>query len=140
MDNRIATYRATDTLTTSQVDLIIKVYDGTIGQYTSAVSAYEKEDIATAIDHMDKARQALTHLYTTLDFEQGGDIARNLGELYIFMINQTNLAAATGDRGFIEKNVELLRNLREGWAGIRGQQSSPAPSHNQSSTSFNATA
>ena len=140
MDNRIATYQTTDTMTTSQVDLIVKVYDGTIGQFSSAISSYEKGDISTAIDHMEKARNALTHLYTTLDFEQGGDIAKNLGELYVFMINQTNLAAATGNRGFIEKNVDLLRNLREGWTGIRTQQSPMSPNASQTSTSFNATA
>jgi flagellar secretion chaperone FliS len=139
MDNRIATYRTTDTLTNSQVDLIIKVYDGTIAQFSSAISAYEKYDIANAIDHMDKARQALTHLYTTLDFEQGGEVAKNLGDLYVFMINQTNLAAATGDRGFIQKNVELMKNLREGWAGIRDNQA-PAAQIANPSTGLNATA
>ena len=139
MDNRIASYRTTDTLTMSQVDLIIKVYDGTIAQFATAISAYEKYDIANAIDHMDKARQALTHLYTTLDFEQGGDVAKNLGELYVFMINQTNLAAATGNREFIEKNVELMRNLREGWAGIRDSQP-PAAQSAQPTTGLSTTA
>jgi flagellar secretion chaperone FliS len=122
MDNRIASYKNTDTLTMSQVDLIIKCYDGTINQFTSAISCYEKYDVANALEHMEKARQALTHLYTTLDFEKGGEVAKNLGDLYVFMINQTNLAAATGDRGFIQKNVELMKNLREGWAGIRDTQ------------------
>jgi len=119
MDNRLGTYRRIDTMGKSPLDLILKVYDGAIAAYDSARECYKNEDFQGGYDQLERARRFVTHLYTTLDLEKGGEIAENLVKLYAFLISQTDLAIATKDITVLTSNVKMLRNLREAWAGIK---------------------
>ncbi|HUV30198.1 MAG TPA: flagellar export chaperone FliS [Acidobacteriota bacterium] len=121
MENALNAYRRTDTMGKSQLDLIVQVYDGAVSAYTAAVESYEANDLQQGHEHLEHARRFVTHLYTTLDFERGGEIAERLGALYAFLINQTDLVQATKDLSVIHSNIKILKNIREGWVGIRDQ-------------------
>lgn len=122
MDTKLESYRTTDTLGKSPVDLVVKVYDGAIAAYNSAITHYENDESNDGFDELQKARKFVTHLYTTLNTDGGGDIAENLGKLYTLILTQTDIAEATKDRELIGTNVDLLQNLRDGWIGISEQQ------------------
>ncbi len=55
-----------------------------------------------------KVRAVLVELVSSLDFEQGGDIAHRLSTLYAYCLTES----ATGDLTAIE---EVLCGLREAW-------------------------
>lgn len=112
-------YRRIDILGKSPLELVIEVYDGAITAYNTAKQLYQEEDFRRGYEQLEKAKRFVTHLYTTLDPERGGEIADNLAKLYAFILSQTDLAEATKDCDIIENNIRLLKNLREGWAGIR---------------------
>ena len=122
MDGKISSYQKTDTLGKSQLDLVLKVYDGAIGAYRSARESYEQKDAPTGYEKLERAKKFVVHLYTTLNPEAGGEMAENLGRLYTFVITQTDLIAATKDLGQIDSIIEILSNLRAGWAGLKQQQ------------------
>lgn len=122
MDIKLESYRTADTLGKSPVELVIKVYDGAIKSFTAAQEHYKREDSDEGYDELQKARKFVTHLYTTLNMEKGGDIAENLGKLYTLILTQTDLAQSTRDLELINTNIALLSNLREGWIGISDQQ------------------
>lgn len=126
MNNRLQTYRETDTLGKAQIDLILQVYDGAIAAFSSARDSYAKKNYDSGYTDLEKAKRFLTHLYTTLDFEQGGEVANNLGQLYAYMINQTNVVEASKDVGGIDSNLKILQNLRQGWSDIKSRTASAA--------------
>lgn len=122
MDTKLESYRTSDTLGKSPVELVIKVYDGAIKSFKAACAHYENEQSDEGYDELQKARKFVTHLYTTLNMEKGGDIAENLGKLYTLMLTQIDLAQSTKDLELINTNVALLSNLRDGWIGLSNQQ------------------
>lgn len=117
MDGRLQLYRTTDTLGKSQVDLILQVYDAALKSLQELGSGDLSSELAE--HHLVQVRKLVTHLYTTLDFTQGGELAAQLGQLYTFVLGQLDLVAATRDRALIEKLSVILRNLRDGWATLR---------------------
>ena len=121
MDGKIRAYQTTDTLGNSQIDLILKVYDGAILAFRKASEKYTDNNFSDGYEQLEKAKKFLTHLYTTLDLEKGGDIAVNLGKLYAFIINQTNVATSTKETTLLKSNIELLENLRSSWAELKNK-------------------
>lgn len=126
MNKNLKAYESTSTLGLSQLDLILKVYDGAIGAFTDASEFYSKNELNAGYEKMEKAKKFVTHLYTTLDPENGGEIAERLGKIYAFVLNQTDIAQATKDLQIIDDNIKVLKNVREGWQGLRDQQNNGA--------------
>jgi len=124
MDGTLATYRAVDTHGKSQLELILQVYDGALAAYREAAQCYEKQDLNAGYESLEKAKRFVVHLYTTLDPEKGGEIAEQLGKLYAYVVNQTNVAEATKDLSRIDDIISVLENLRLGWAGLKEQETS----------------
>lgn len=121
MTTKVAAYQKADITGKTQLDLVVQVYDGAIAAYRAAGEAYRKSDNNSGYEHMERAKRFVTHLYTTLDMDKGGEIADQLSKLYAFVINQTNLAQATKDLTQIDDNISILNNLRSGWMGLKDQ-------------------
>jgi flagellar protein FliS len=124
MDGTLATYRAVDTHGKSQLELILQVYDGAIAAYREAAQYYQKQDFNAGYESLEKAKRFIVHLYVTLDPERGGEIAEQLGKLYAYVVNQTNIVEATKDLSQIDDIISVLENLRLGWAGLKEQETS----------------
>ncbi len=126
MKDNLKAYESTSTLGLSQVELILKVYDGAIAAFTEAAELYSKNDLNGGYEKMERAKKFLTHLYTTLDPDNGGEIAERLGKIYAFVLSQTDIAQATKDLKIIDDNISVLKNVREGWQGLKDQQKNGA--------------
>ncbi|KAA3632108.1 MAG: flagellar export chaperone FliS [Calditrichaeota bacterium] len=122
MDGKLKAYQTADTLGKSQLDLIIKVYDGAITSLRQTREQFEKEEYNNGRIHLEKANKFVTHLFTTLDMEKGGEIAEQLSKLYAFTINQMNVIDATKDLNAIDENITVLSNLRDGWVDLKTAQ------------------
>lgn len=112
-------YQKSDILGKSQIELVIQVYDGAITAFKAASEAYKNDDNTRGYEHLEKAKRFVTHLYTTLDVEKGGEIADRLGKLYAFVINETNAVVATKDLDQIDDNITILSNLRSAWVELK---------------------
>ena len=119
MPNKLKEYQRADTMGKSHLDLLIQVYDGAISSFKSARQAYHEQENQQGYDHLEKGRRFLTHLYTTLDYDQGGEIAENLGKLYTFLISQVEIIQATKDVSKLQNSIKVLENLKAGWAGLK---------------------
>lgn len=120
MQDKLGAYRQADTLGKSQLDLILQVYDGAIQAFKGATQHYGAEEFQQGFDCLEKAKRFVTHLYTTLDFENGGEVAENLGRMYAFILNEANVAQSTKNLTQLDKLSDMLNNLREGWAALKG--------------------
>jgi|GEM_PF-650257 len=121
MAGKVSEYQRNDTLGKSQLDLVIKVYDGAINAFKTAKKNYIDNETQKGYEQLEKVRKFVTHLYTTLDFKQGGEIAEQLSKLYVFILTQLDVIAATKDLKKIDDNIKILNNLRSGWTGIKQQ-------------------
>ncbi len=124
MDTSISSYRTVDTHGRSQLDLILQVYDGAIAAYQQASECYKTEQLAEGRRQMERAKRFVVHLYTSLNPEKGGVIAENLGKIYAFVVQETDVATATKDTGKIDDIINILDNLRQGWRGLKEQEAS----------------
>ncbi|RKX26484.1 MAG: hypothetical protein DRP45_03445 [Candidatus Zixiibacteriota bacterium] len=121
MDAQLGTYAKIDTLGMSQLELILKVYDGAMKAFTAARDHYRNERLQDGYDELEKGKRFITHLYTTLDFEQGGEVARNLGKMYAFIVNEIDVIAGTKSQERLESILTMLGNMRAGWSVLRDE-------------------
>ena len=65
------------------------------------------------------AQDIITELLVGLDYERGGDIARNLDRLYNFVLRQLIGINSRRDTTVYGHLVNILTDLRDGWEAMR---------------------
>jgi flagellar protein FliS len=138
MNKGFSTYQENSTMGMSQLDLILMVYRGAISLLDQAKSDFSAQQFTSGRTACDKARKCIVHLYTTLDMEQGGEIAQNLGRLYAYMIEQLDVAVASKSEELLDSIIGFLKTIKEGWDGLKEQEpttDSPSPSEAAPATS-----
>jgi flagellar protein FliS len=121
--NALSAYRETRIRTASQGQLIIMLYDEAVRQLDKALELMGlnksgKKDpgriefIGKAIT---KTQDILTELMVSLDFEQGGDIARNLFALYTWFNRELLEAHIAQDLTRVTVVRNQINELREAW-------------------------
>ncbi len=63
-------------------------------------------------------------LRSSLNMEDGGEIAENLDALYEYMARQLLKGHAENSPDILDEVGSLLKNIKEGWEGIKPQQAS----------------
>jgi flagellar protein FliS len=128
MEGKIDAYRRADTVGKSQLDLIIMVYDGALKALKEAKAHFQRDQAQAGYEQMQKGKRFITHLYTTLDTEKGGEVAANLGRMYVYVLSQCYVIEATKNADQLVAIIEMLSNLRSGWIGLKEQQLETAES------------
>lgn len=126
----IGAYQKHETLGKSQLDLLLMVYDGAIEAMQEAESAFEANERERGRDKVARAKKFVTHLYTTLDMEKGGEVAKRLSMLYVFVIEKLQAVEATADVETLGDLRAILSNVKAGWTGVR-EQAAPEKSPQQ---------
>lgn len=104
--------------------LIRMLYDGAIDRLVSASSAAERNDIPTKGLLIGKAITIIDALRAFLDFEKGGDIARNLELLYDYMSRRLLEANIKNDSDILVEIKGLVSEIREAWVAIEAEVNS----------------
>ncbi len=65
-----------------------------------------------------KAQDIITELMVSLDFERGGEIAKNLYSLYIFFNQQLMQANVQKNPELISPILDMMQDLKEAWAQV----------------------
>lgn len=65
-----------------------------------------------------KAIRLIGQLDSTLDMERGGQIARNLHDLYGYMLNRLTVANVTNDPEIVAEVAALVSKIKSGWDRI----------------------
>ena len=77
-----------------------------------------ERDVNEAHRKLRRAEMIIDHLRTTLDMEQGGEVAVHLQRIYLFCTRHLNEARVKRDPERIEQVDGLLLELREAWAQV----------------------
>ncbi len=114
----VATYQKEQTDGLNQRDLIVMCYKGAIKYLQDAKCECEKGDREAFCELLEKAHRVVFYLYTTLEMEQGGEIAEKLANLYAYIISQIYIVNATRRTETIDDIIKLLTTLQDGWEGL----------------------
>ena len=106
--------------TTDPLELVIMLYDGAIEFLEKAAIAANAHQTAVKIRYLDKSIAIIDELLNSLNPEVGGEVAENLMNLYLYMMQELTLANAQNDADKMRQVSSLLRQLREGWVSIKG--------------------
>ncbi len=118
-----ASYRDLEVLSASPDRLLLMLFDHLAVQLERARIGTERQDLNLQVGALIKARAILGELLATLDFEQGGEIATQLADLYQFMLLQLVDVGQRGDLEMLRRLSLLAGTIRDGFAGAAEQVS-----------------
>ena len=118
--NAASLYRRNAVLTASREKLVVLLYDGALRFIDQASMGFETGAYAEIATGISRAFGVVSELRSTLDHEQGGDVAANLDRLYRFV--QDRLITANRERHLESLNEarRVMATLKEAWDGILG--------------------
>jgi flagellar protein FliS len=122
-------YKQTRIKTAGQSRLIVMLYDEAIRQIDLACQEMEKPDRKLDVinNAIVKAQDIITELTVSLDFEKGGEIAKNLFSLYMFFNQQLVNANVRKDSGLLKEIRKFMAELRAAWQTIEGKTAGTEP-------------
>ncbi len=106
-------YRQMDIRTASPETLISKLLEKAV-RCTQAARGPER-DPALRGQALGRALDIVSELRNSLDFEAGGEIARNLDLLYEFVADRLIAASLSSQDAPLDESLKVLETLREGW-------------------------
>ena len=129
MESKVNTYRDQEILTASPARLVAMLYDKAVSCLHDAIAAIEAGDIERRYKSTTRASEIITHLAVTLDMERGGEIAKNLEQLYRFMLKHLLDVNIRNDAKAAADVIRLLEPLRASWHQLaaRGATAGRAP-------------
>ena len=104
------------------VRLTIMAYDGVINDLRQAKKHWLDQAEDNVIQKNQHAQDIITELLLGLDYEQGGEIARNLSKLYDFALSQLVSIGKESDVLMYDHLINIFNDLRGAWAQISMQK------------------
>ena len=115
MKNAYQKYKTTSVQSASREKLLLMMYEAAIKYTKKGIQANEEKNIAERGMSIGRVYDIILELNNTLDHKVGGDIARNLEQLYMFMTEELTKANITGDTKHLHTVLKLLETLYDGW-------------------------
>jgi flagellar protein FliS len=113
----VQAYRTNQVMTADPGAILLMLYQGALEFLRQAKDAMERKDMAEKGMFINKTLAIVSELLTSLNFDIGGDMARNLESLYLFMIDHITNANLYNDPRLLDETITLLSTLKEGWQG-----------------------
>ena len=105
------------------------MYEGAIKFLKLSVVGLQEKDIPKFCRYLSKGQAIIAELMNTLDFEKGGEIARDLDRLYDFMLFYLSEANLYRDEARITKVIALIDTIYSAYREIiEGKQGDGAVS------------
>ncbi|EGR2794610.1 flagellar export chaperone FliS [Vibrio navarrensis] len=91
---------------------------GAIERLIQGKAAMQAGNIPVKGERLGKALDIIIALRSCLSMDDGGDIARNLDQLYEFMITQISNANHKNDPQPIDDVIDIIREIKSAWDQI----------------------
>ena len=108
------------------VKLIQLLMTKAVEQLTLARGHMERGEVAPKAEQLARAVAIIDTLNGLVDVDRGGEIARNLRDLYDYATQRVTYANLKNDARALEEATHVLREIKAGWDGIVAQPR-PAP-------------
>ncbi|TVP56604.1 MAG: flagellar export chaperone FliS [Halomonadaceae bacterium] len=111
----------TSTMDADPHRLIQLLFNGALERIYMAKGKIQQKDFAAKGNLIGKAIEIVSGLRGFLNFEKGGELAGNLEALYDYIERGLLEASIRNDETKLDEMAALLRSVKEGWDGIRGE-------------------
>jgi flagellar protein FliS len=112
------TYKQQQVNTASPAKMVFMLYEKVLSRLQEAQHAIERNDIQGRCNANCSAQELIAHLSSTLDMEQGGEIAANLERLYTHCMLRLMDVDRKNDPNAAAEVIKLLTPLRDSWAEL----------------------
>jgi len=112
---QLQAYKNNQIATADPGTILLMLYDGAIDAVRQAIKYLKTGNMAEKGKYILRAHDIISQFITSLDFNIGGELARNLQDLYYFMLDEILRGNAENDAEPLEQVVSLLSTLKEGW-------------------------
>lgn len=124
MNSSINKYQTQQVMTASPARLVFMLYDRAILSLREAIAAIEAGQIEARWKANKRAIDVITHMWTTLDLERGGEIAQNLNDLFNYILSRLPEIDFRNDPAPAREVIGLLEPLRESWQKVAAGEAS----------------
>ena len=121
----VTAYRQTEVQSRTPLELVVMLYDGGLKFLHQTREAIARGDIRARRDASARALAIVSELQNTLNMDEGGDVARQLDELYSYVNGRILQAAMDNSTAPIDDAARVLSMLRDSWATLASQTDQP---------------
>lgn len=114
--NPMAAYGTNKVTTATPAELTLMLYEGAIKFCNIAQMAMEKKDYEKANLNIQKARNIIVELQTTLNFDY--PVAKDFDVIYSFIFERMTAANVSKDPAVVDEILIQLRELRDIWKQV----------------------
>ncbi len=115
-------YKETQVATANQGKLIVMLYDGAIKFLNIAIENMEPKTYDIANNNILKAADIVTELLVSLNMDEGGEVSKNLFNLYMYFKKRLLEANIQKDPEIIREVLKYLKDLRDAWDKISAKE------------------
>lgn len=119
-------YMQTQVSTTTPGHLVVMLYDGAITFLEQAKGEIRAKNYAKKGILISQALDIIAELDSSLNTDKGGEIARNLHQLYMYCNTRLLQANLKMDTGLVDEVIGILSSFRSAFSEI-SKQPHPAP-------------
>ncbi|GAB4303244.1 MAG: flagellar export chaperone FliS [Thiohalomonadaceae bacterium] len=105
--------------------LVQMLMEGALEKMAAARGHMQRGNVAEKGAHISWAISIIEGMRASLDMEAGGEIARNLNDLYGYMGHRLLEANLRNDAKALDEVIALLREIKSGWDAIPGLLGQP---------------
>jgi len=111
-------YREQEIQSATPARLVVLLFEHAHANLLRARHAVQTGNIEARCEAVAKVRAAITELLGSLDLERGGDIARNLNAVYVFILKELVNVGRHRDGGQLERLIRMVSDLRAAFEAI----------------------
>jgi len=108
-------YQDTAVRGATPIELVIVLYDSAIEDMRRALMAMQESDVEARASKIGHALMVLQQLQGTLDFEHGGEAARQFEQFYNLMRAKLLEAQMRGSLELMQKQIRYMSEVRDCW-------------------------
>ena len=118
---------ASQAVVADKVELIQMLFDGLIDSLVTAKGHIQRGSIEDKNKSLMRAGRIVIGLQGALDLDKGGDLARNLYELYSYVTRRLVHVNARNDLDALQEVHTLLNEIRQAWRDVPNLLPKTAP-------------
>ena len=115
MSYGLGAYKKTSVETASKEQILLMLYQAAIKNCKKAIEAIDQKNIAKKGEYIGKLQDIVVELSNSLDFEVGGEVAKELASLYDYILYSSTQANIKIDKTHLEGCLKVLNTLYDGW-------------------------
>lgn len=116
-DSAVA-YQQSSAFSGSAVGQVVALYDRILRDMRQAIQALEAGQIEKRVNSLNHALTIIGELQGVLDFERGGDVAKQLNSFYNVSRAMVMQAGITNSRATLEELMAMFTRMRAAWSKV----------------------